>query len=295
MDHFAAIDIGSNAVRLFVGYVHEESGNNFIKKVTLTRVPLRLGEEVFSKGFISEEKIKQFELTMHGFRYLMKAYKVIDYRACATSAMREAENGDDVRSMLHKNTGIDIEIIDGDQEADLIFSSFFSNDIPRDRSYLFIDVGGGSTELTILRNGKRVGSRSFKIGTLRLLKDKVKSDIWEQISEWIDINALSFGPLDGIGSGGNINKIFKLMEKRQDDYIHVNELEGMARYLNSMTVEERMDKLQLKPDRADVIAPASEIYLSVMRMAQIKRVFVPKSGLADGIVYQLSQKHLQRS
>jgi exopolyphosphatase/guanosine-5'-triphosphate,3'-diphosphate pyrophosphatase len=286
LEHFGAIDIGTNAARLFIGYVQSKKGNAYVKKVSLIRVPLRLGEDVFSTGEISAKKLERFEETMRAFYHLMAAFEVKGYRACATSAMREASNSVYVRELLKERTGVDIEVIDGEEEANIIFSNFFTGDYDKSKSYLFIDVGGGSTELTVLRNGERVKSRSFELGTLRILKNKVQPAIWDELFEWVHDAVGEHGEMEAIGSGGNINKVFKLLEKRSGEVVHSYELESMSRFLNAMSVDERIDRLRLKPDRADVIAPATHIYLSVMQQAGIDRMLVPKTGLADALVYQ---------
>ncbi len=287
LEHYAAIDIGTNAARLFVGYVQSKKKEIYVKKVSLTRIPLRLGEDVFSTGEISEKRYIRFEKTMLAFKHLMNAYEVVAYRACATSAMREAKNAEKIKTELLKKTGINLEIISGEEEAAIIYGNFFSGNFDGSKTYLFIDVGGGSTEISVLRNGEKVDARSFDLGTLRMLKNKVKNTIWDQMHEWLNHLKDIYGEMDAIGSGGNINKLFKLMDKRNSDVVHVYELESMERFLASMSFDERIEKLRLKPDRADVIAPAARIYLTAMKFAGIDRMHVPKTGLADAIVYKL--------
>lgn len=290
LDHYGAIDIGTNAARLFIGYVQNRKGNVYVKKVSLIRVPLRLGEDVFATGKISDKKKERFRETLIAFKHLLKAFEVRRFRVCATSAMREAMNGVEVRNYLKNETGINIEIIDGDEEADIIFSNIFMSGYDQSKSYLLIDVGGGSTELTVIRDGERISSRSFPIGTLRILKNGVPEKVWNEVKLWIHQSLDGHQDLQAIGTGGNINKLFKLMEKKSTDLIHVYELESMHRFLSGMSVEDRMEKLKLKPDRADVIAPASLIYLTAMQLANIDRMLVPKTGLADALVFQM---HLQ--
>jgi exopolyphosphatase/guanosine-5'-triphosphate,3'-diphosphate pyrophosphatase len=291
LDHFGAIDIGTNAARLFIGYVQGKKQGTYIKKVSLTRGPLRLGEDVFSSGEISNEKLQRFEATMIAFKHLMHAFEVKAFRACATSAMREATNGEDIRNYLLQKTGVNIEVIPGDEEANIIFSNFFTGGYDKNQSYLFIDVGGGSTELTILKEGTKINSRSFPLGTLRILKNRVTENTWTEIHEWIAENTKKYDLNAAVGTGGNINKIFKLLEKKTQDPIHIYELESMTRYLSGMSLEDRMDKFQLKPDRADVIVPAGQIYHAVMQNAGIDKILVPKTGLADALIYQLWSEH----
>lgn len=287
LDHYGAIDIGTNAARLFIGYVQGKKQGTYVKKVSLTRVPLRLGEDVFTNGDISNEKLERFEATMIAFKHLMHAFEVKSFRACATSAMREAKNGAQVRDYLFSKTGVNIEVIPGDEEANIIFSNFFTGGYDKSQSYLFIDVGGGSTELTVLKHGEKVNSHSFPLGTLRILKNKVTEDSWTDIRQWIDENTSKYSLTTAVGTGGNINKIFKLLEKKTQDPIHIYELESMTRYLSAMSMQDRMDKFQLKPDRADVIVPAGHIYHTVMQHAGIDKILVPKTGLADALIYQL--------
>lgn len=286
----AAIDIGSNAIRLLIEEARSTDNNGvYFKKISLTRVPLRLGEDVFSKGSISVKKQEQLVKSMMAFKYLMEVYEVNHYRAVATSAMREAKNGNDTANWVKGLAGIDIEIIPGQEEADLIFSNFFTQKkwLSPKKTYLYIDVGGGSTELTLIQQGKRVVSESFKIGTVRLLKGKVSKSKWAEMYKWVKRYTKGEQEIVGIGTGGNINRIFKESTRRFQEKITYSEVKQVADYIGGFSLEDRVRKLKLKPDRADVIIPASEIYLGVMEQAKIKEMYVPKVGLSDGIVYNL--------
>ena len=284
--YYAAIDIGTNAGRMLIGYVVSIDGHDVVKHIQLVRVPLRLGEDVFGTGVISEAKLKRFVLSMKGFRFLAKAYNIKQIKAFATSAMREAVNKNYVIDKIRRKAKIELETIDGKREAELIFLSFNISGFMDENPFLFIDVGGGSTELTVFSNGEKKNSRSFKIGTLRILKNKVSKNSLEEMDEWIRENILDCKGLSAIGTGGNINKISQLARKRYLESITIQEVEDTYTYLKSFTIQQRVDKLRMKPDRADVIIPASEIYLRIMKMAKIKEIFVPKMGLTDGMILE---------
>ena len=289
IEKLAGIDIGSNAVRLLVSNViTEKKGENpsFIKSA-LVRVPIRLGADTFIKGRISEENIGRMIKAMQAFKLLMEVHGVQNYRACATSAMREAVNGNDVVTTIFKKTAIKIEIIDGKKEAAIIYSTDLSKIIESDKSYLYVDVGGGSTELTVFSNGKIIKSKSLKIGTVRLLDTKNAGEIWESMEIWIKSNTSNLKNISLIGSGGNINKIFKLSGKPLGKPLSLLYLKAYYKFLRQLTYEQRISELGLNPDRADVIVPATEIYLSAMKWSCAKRIYVPKIGLADGIVKRL--------
>ena len=289
IEKLAGIDIGSNAVRLLVSNViTEKNGENpsFIKSA-LVRVPIRLGADTFIKGRISEENIGRMIKAMQAFKLLMEVHGVQNYRACATSAMREAVNGNDVVTTIFKKTAIKIEIIDGKKEAAIIYSTDLSKIIESDKSYLYVDVGGGSTELTVFSNGKIIKSKSLKIGTVRLLDTKNAGEIWESMEIWIKSNTSNLKNISLIGSGGNINKIFKLSGKPLGQPLSLLYLKAYYKFLRQLTYEQRISELGLNPDRADVIVPATEIYLSAMKWSCAKRIYVPKIGLADGIVKKL--------
>ena len=292
--YYAAIDIGTNAGRMLIGYVVSRDGHDVVKHIQLVRVPLRLGEDVFVKGIISKEKLKKFIYSLKGFRLLAKAYDIDKIETYATSAMREAKNQDIIVKKIKDKTKLDLEIINGNREAELIFSSFNISGLVKARPFLLIDVGGGSTELTVFANGKKKKSKSFKIGTLRLLKNKVNKNIWDEIEGWIEQNIYQCGQMSAIGTGGNINKISQLARKRYLEPIMLKEIEDTYNYLKNFSLQERVDKLRLKPDRADVIIPASEIYIRIMNIARINEIFVPKMGLSDGMILEQYNKDKDR-
>ena len=282
---YAAIDIGSNAMRLLIANIVEQDDKETqFNKSSLVRVPIRLGQDAFTVGAISEENIDRMCDAMKAFSLLMKVHKVEQYKAIATSAMREAYNGKEVNEINKKKTGIKIEIIDGKKEAAIIASSDLHSLIKTEKTYLFVDVGGGSTEFTLFSDGKMIVSRSFKAGTVRLLNDMVHEVVWEEIEKWIRTNTEEYDEVTLIGSGGNINKLFKMSAKSQDkplSYIYMN---SQYAFLNSLTYEQRISELGLNSDRADVIIPATRIYLNAMKWSGARNIYVPKIGLADGIV-----------
>lgn len=284
---YAAIDIGSNAVRLLIAEIVDGPENLSIKKLSLTRVPIRLGESVFAIGKITEEKIRALEKTMMAFRYLIEIYEVKGYRACATSAMREADNSDDVIRRVKNSSGIEIEVIDGQIEADLIYSTFVTQNLSPERDYLYIDVGGGSTEITLLKGGKRISSRSFKLGTVRILQGKVDSSLWDEMHDWIVELTADEHDLTAIGTGGNINRLFKMSDLGYGKLMSRKKLKALHQKLKSMSFEERVNELRLRPDRADVIIPAGDIYTRILKWANIEYMSVPKIGLSDGIALYL--------
>lgn len=283
----AAIDIGSNAIRLLIEEVHLDGAEYHIEKVSLTRVPVRLGEDVFTKGKIGKEKTRQLIKTMRAFWYLMDVHHVEYFRACATSAMREASNKKEVLERVEKEANVRIEILSGDEEANLIFENSFVQNLNVANNYLYIDVGGGSTELTLIKHGKRIKGKSFEIGTVRMLNAAVSEEMWEKAGRWIQ-SALEKGEkVVGIGTGGNINTIFKNQGKKMSEVLSYNELQEQYELLKSYSYEQRITRLRLKPDRADVIIPACEIYLRLARYAGIQEILVPKIGLADGIILDI--------
>ncbi len=291
---FGAIDIGSNAVRLLIATIVENESGLYIEKTSLIRVPVRLGASVFETGLISTTKAKKLAKTMKAYRYLMEVYDIKDFRACATSAMREAENSADVLQRVKDYSGIDIEIITGQVEANLILSTFKSQRLDPKRTYLYIDVGGGSTEITLLRNQKRIRSRSFKIGTVRLLKKKVQPGAWEDMRNWVsklretDLN----DDITAIGTGGNINRFFKMSGLGYGQLLDTSKLEEMHKSMKQMNLKDRILKLRMRPDRADVIIPAGDIYTTVLKTAGVKHISVPQMGLSDGIALYLYRKHM---
>lgn len=295
IEKLAGIDIGSNAIRLLVSNVitDKKGKNPSFKKSALVRVPIRLGADSFIKGEISKNNKGRMIKAMKAFKLLMEVHGVSNYYACATSAMRDASNGNEIIDDIFDKTGVKINIIDGKKEASIIFSTDLSEVIEDDKSYLYVDVGGGSTEITIFSNGKIVNSKSFKIGTVRLLnKQKSFNHIWENMEVWIKSNTLNLKKVSLIGSGGNINKLFKLSGKtigKPMSYIYVK---SQYHFLKKMTYEQRISELDLNPDRADVIIPATKIYLNAMKWSGAKKIYVPKIGLADGIVKSLYNNQL---
>lgn len=292
---YAAIDIGTNAARLLVGEVIEEEGHSFIKKVSYTRIPLRLGDEVFGAGEISPKKTTEFVKTIQAFRLISEIFEVKELRACATSAMREASNGQEVRDLIAKETGVEIETISGDEEAELILGTFALFELDVDMPFVVIDVGGGSTEISVFENGKRVVSNSFALGTIRILKDKVDVEEWTRMSSWLKDSIDLSKKHIVYGTGGNINKAQKLVGGMQSDPISLMKLEELRDDLTPLTLSQRVDKFQLKPDRADVLVPAMEIFSSIMRDLKCRQILVPKIGLSDGIIFQLNKKNQESS
>ena len=284
---FAAIDIGSNSVRCLFCYVYEQNGKRIYKTRELLRLPIRLGDDSFVNNEISAPKIEKLVAAINAFSNLMKVFEVVSYRACATSAMRNAKNGPEIIKRIKAESGINIEIIDGKTEAEIILSNRVEETLDPAISYLYIDVGGGSAEFTLLSKGKVLASRCFEIGTIRFLVDKVNKGEWENFKLWIRNNTAGIKPLIAIGSGGNINKTFKMSGKKEGKHITVEELKAIHEKICSYTYEERITVLGLNPDRADVIAPALKVFLSAMKHAEIDRIIVPQVGLSDGIIHQL--------
>jgi exopolyphosphatase / guanosine-5'-triphosphate,3'-diphosphate pyrophosphatase len=288
---YGAIDIGTNAARLLIGEVVKENGHSFVKKISYTRIPLRLGLEVFEDGVISPQKTEDFVKTIEAFKLIAEVFHVTELRACATSAMREATNGLEVQKEVLRRTGVAIDIIDGDEEARLIFGTFFLLDFDKTLPFLVIDVGGGSTEISVFENGVRVGAKSFKLGTIRLLKGKESKDIWPEVHDWIAEHVDPKMVHKVFATGGNINKVHKMLGKQFMDTIKFRELDELHDKLSKLSVEERMTRFQLKEDRADVIVPACEIYKYVMKELKAKELIVPKIGLSDGMIYDLHLQH----
>jgi len=287
---YAAIDIGTNAARLLIGEVCTENGFSFVKKISYTRVPLRLGEEVFEDGVISDEKAIKFIKTIEAFKLIAEVYDVNDIRACATSAMREAKNGKVIQQKIKKQTGVEIEIISGDEEADLIFGTFFLLDFDKNGSFIVIDVGGGSTEVSVFENGERIASKSFEIGTIRLLKKKVKPGIWKDIHNWIAKHVDLESIHNIFATGGNITKVHKIFGAKHMEAISIKKIKELRNQLDILSLEERVSSFQLKSDRADVIVPAMDIYIYIMEELNCSQMVVPKIGLSDGMIYDLYLK-----
>lgn len=286
---YAAIDIGSNAVRLLISniiLVKDEEPK--FKKSALTRVPIRLGADAFISGTISEENSKRMVDAMKAFKLLMNVHGIEKYKACATSAMRDSSNGKELIQRIRKEAGIDIEIINGKKEAQIIASTDLTEMIEGHKSYLYVDVGGGSTEFTVFSKEKVIASKSFKMGTVRLLNKEIdKKEIWKEIKKWIETNTKGLKKPVLIGSGGNINKIFKMSGQKLDKPLSYIYMAAHYQFLKKMTYDQRISELGLNPDRADVIIPATKIYLSAMKWSGAKKIYVPKIGLADGIIKSL--------
>jgi exopolyphosphatase/guanosine-5'-triphosphate,3'-diphosphate pyrophosphatase len=291
---YAAIDIGSNAIRLLIADITDNEGIISFKKNTLIRVPLRLGDNAFLDHFISEKKSDELIKSMVAFRNLMDVYKVTDYMACATSALREAENGPELVKKIKEIANIELEIIGGQREANIIYSSHFEQTLDRKKNYLYIDVGGGSTELSVFCDGEMLASKSFDLGTIRILDNQDKDETWESLKEWIKVETKNFRGISGIGTGGNINKLFKLSEEKDGSPLSYVKLKSLFAYLNSFSLKDRINTLGLNQDRADVIIPACEIFLTIMKWASIKHIFVPKVGLVDGIIQLLIEKNFHQ-
>lgn len=287
---YGAIDIGSNAVRLLIANVIEEKDKETsFKKSSLVRVPIRLGADAFVSGEISETNIKRMFDAMKAFKLLMKVHGVEEYKGCATSAMREASNGDEVIAAIYEKTGLEIEIINGKKEAAIIFSTDLKEFINSDESYLYVDVGGGSTEFTLFSKGAIVVSKSFKIGTVRLINNSKETNnkIFKKVEEWVKLVTKDYKRISLIGSGGNINKIFKMSGRDVGKPISNIYMNAQYQFLKQMSYKERISELSLNPDRADVIIPATKIYLSAMKWSGARKIYVPKIGLSDGIIKSL--------
>lgn len=284
----AAIDIGSNAARLLITDVIETGkGHPEFIKMTLVRVPLRLGFDVFEKGVITPAREEKIIKTIHSYRHLIDVYDVSHFKACATSAMRDASNAAVILQRVKAETGIDIEVISGQEEASFIYQNHIAENLNLEESYLYIDVGGGSTELTFFSDGKMIFKESFNIGTIRLLKNQVNEGQWDAMKEFIKTRTKGFHHVTAIGSGGNINKLFSLSKKKEGKPLHLDLLRDYYKEFSNLTLSQRMMLYKLREDRADVIVPALLIYINVMRWADAEEIFVPKIGLADGLIHDL--------
>ncbi|KQC01117.1 exopolyphosphatase [Pedobacter sp. Hv1] len=293
MLRYAAIDIGSNAVRLLIADITQNEKGYGFKKNTLVRVPLRLGDDAFLDKKISPKKIEDLVKTMSAFKNLMDVYHVSKYLACATSAMREADNGKEIIKRLKKVADIDLEIIEGQREANIIYSNHIEQNLDAKKSYLYIDVGGGSTELSVFVNKQPVASRSFNIGTIRILDNQDKDETWEEMKDWVKLHTRDLKNLAGIGTGGNINKLFRMSGEKEDMPLSFLKLKTMYNELNAYSLKERITLMKLNQDRADVIIPACEIYLTLMKWTGIKQIYVPKVGMVDGIINLLIEENLE--
>jgi exopolyphosphatase/guanosine-5'-triphosphate,3'-diphosphate pyrophosphatase len=288
IEKYAAVDIGSNAIRLLIATVIEKEGfPTQFKKTSLVRLPIRLGADVFLKGNVSPGNYQRLLDAMHAYSLIIKTHKVVAFRACATSAMREAKNGKEIVSKLKAATGIDIQIIDGNDEAAIIASTDLKQLISDNKVFLYVDVGGGSTEFTVFANGKNIASHSFKLGTVRIINGMVDDAMWEQAQQWVTQHTKAYSKINVIGSGGNINSIYRFSEKKVGQPLSYLFMSNFYEKVKQYDYNQRVFELKMNPDRADVIIPATRIYLSAMKWAKAKNMYVPKIGLADGIVKQL--------
>ena len=287
----AAIDIGSNASRLLIDEVlpGPEGKVEFVK-MTLVRVPLRLGFDVFEKGIITEKKAVNLIKTIEAYKILLDVYEVDEYIACATSAMRDATNAEEIIEKVKQQTGVDIKVITGEEEATYIYENHIAENLSVQETYLYIDVGGGSTELTFFSDGVLVAKESFNIGTIRLLKNQVQEETWNLMKDYIRDKVKRFHHITCIGSGGNINKIFTLSKRKEGKFLTVDLLRDYYKEFSSLSVSQRMVLYKLREDRADVIVPALLIFLNIMRWADAQEIHVPKIGLADGLIHNLYEK-----
>lgn len=287
----AAIDIGSNAARLLISDVipGPQDKPEFVK-VSLVRVPLRLGFDVFDKAEISAGKVEKILKTIKSYKYLLDVYDVKHLKACATSAMRDARNSEEIIQKVKAETGIEIKVISGQEEASFIYENHIAEDMTNAESYLYIDVGGGSTELTFFSDGRLVFKESFNIGTIRLLKNQVAEAQWDDMKEFIKSKTKGFHHVTAIGSGGNINKIFSLSKRKEGKPLQLDLLRDYFKEFSNLTVAQRISLYKLREDRADVIVPALLIYINVMRWADAEEIYVPKIGLADGLIYTLYEE-----
>jgi exopolyphosphatase/guanosine-5'-triphosphate,3'-diphosphate pyrophosphatase len=290
----AAIDIGSNAIRFQVSTVLDNGTNLLFKKLEYVRFPLRLGHDVFTTGRISTKSIEKFKKLMKAYRLLLELYEVDDYMFCATSAMRESENGTELVDQVRDEYGITIHIIDGNREAELInraISSYLT-----DKTYLHIDVGGGSTELNLYYSGKKIKTRSFKIGSVRVLEGNDSPVMWQDMEHWVKENVKKeYGKVTAVGTGGNISKIFELALTKPGKTMSLKKIKQIRDMIENFSLQDRIYKLQMNPDRADVIIPASRIYLKVMEWAHAGSILVPEVGLKDGIMLYLYEKNKQQT
>jgi len=287
----AAIDIGSNAARLLISdVIIGPQGNPEFIKAALVRAPLRLGFEVFDKGEIPPNKVEKVIKTMKSYKLLLDVYEVKHVKACATSAMRDATNGAEIIRKVKMETGIEIKIISGQEEASLIYENHIAENMTKEESYLYIDVGGGSTELTFFTDGKLVFKESFNIGTIRLLKNQVSEALWDEMKEFIKQKTKGYHHVTAIGSGGNINKIFSLSKRKEGKPLALDLLRDYFKEFSNLSVNQRMTLYHLREDRADVIVPALLIYINVMRWADTEEIYIPKIGLADGLIHTLYEE-----
>lgn len=290
----AAIDIGSNAIRLQVTTTIRTKGELNFKKIEYVRFPLRLGQDVFNTGSISTQKKAKFKKLMKAFKILIDLYEVDDYMACATSAMRESKNGAEIVKEVEEEIKLKIKVIDGATEA-LLINNAINTFLDRKKNYLHIDVGGGSTELTIIKGGEKVSSKSFKVGSVRRLEHHDSPVMWNNMKKWtIEQCGKHNATITAVGTGGNINKLFELALKQKGERMTLTQLKEVQGFVRKMSIEDRINELQLNPDRADVIIPASEIYIAVMEWANAKGIIVPEVGLKDGIMQHLYLRNTEK-
>lgn len=289
----AAIDIGSNAIRLQISTILDKGTKILFKKLEYVRFPLRLGHDVFSTNRISDKSKEKFKKLMKTYKLLLELYEVDDYMFCATSAMRESENGQELADEVQREIGVTINIIDGHLEAELINRAIAS--YLAEETYLHIDVGGGSTELNLFTNGKKIKTRSFKVGSVRILEHTDSPIMWSDMEKWVKDNVKKeYGKVTAVGTGGNISKIFELAKKKPGQAITIKKVKEIRKLIESCTLEQRIYDLQMNPDRADVIVPASNIYLKVMEWAKAHQILVPDVGLKDGILLHLLEKNMSQ-
>lgn len=290
---FGAIDIGSNAIRLLIEYVEKYDDKRIeYKKAAFVRVPIRLGSDVFKRGHVSGERSEALVDAMTGFAALLRAYGARDYRACATSAMREAQNGQDIVDLIRLRSGIRIETISGEEEADTVFAAGGLKDVldPK-KNYLYVDVGGGSTEVVVYAHGKKADSISFRLGTVRLFTGMADPEEWTRFDKWLTEAKKKWKPEAVIGSGGNINKVHKMLEKKRKEPVKAKELKDLYSKTRKMSVTERMEQLYLNQSRAEVIVYALQIFTTVTQICDIDEVLVPRLGLADGVIHKLYKQY----
>jgi exopolyphosphatase/guanosine-5'-triphosphate,3'-diphosphate pyrophosphatase len=283
----AAIDIGSNAARLLICEVIKKGKDVTFNKLNLLRIPVRLGFDVFEKGSIGGQKKRMLINTIKSFNNLMKVYEVEHYMACATSAMRDAENAKEIIKEIKAETSIEIEVITGELEAEIIYENHIAEFLDNNKSYLYVDVGGGSTELTLYHKGKIILQKSFNIGTVRLIIDKVKDSTWDEMKDTLKDLSKKYDDIIGIGSGGNINKVYSITGVKPGKSMTYDEIKDIYKEMEILSIEERMEKYTIKQDRAEVIVPALRIYNAVCKWANISEMHVPKIGLADGLIHHL--------
>lgn len=290
IEKYAAIDIGSNAVRMLIANVIKVDGSIHYRKNALVRVPIRLGEDSFTNGAISETNIDRLVHSMQAFKLLMQVHGVKDYLAYATSALREALNGQKVVKKIASDCDIQVELIDGAKEAAIISNTNIFDQVSIEKTFLYIDVGGGSTEFSVIKRGERLSSQSFKIGTVRLLNEQVDLKVWQSIEEWINTHLSNVNKVYLLGTGGNINKLHKMAGLKEDRPITYLIMNALYKKISALTYDQRILELGLNPDRSDVILPAMEIYIRALRWSKAKVIYVPKVGLSDGMIREIASQ-----